>query len=346
MTTEELDLMKKSILDSIESYVGTRLDKLAFVKTEIGIISGVGTKKGNKVTIKGIEYDDVKSIGNIIFPNDCVVFIIVPNAQYNNMFILGQLDDTPANIKGGTINIGDGNFKVDKDGNVTTRGDIRFNNTLYVYDSRFEELKDRYFPLLQVQPYNITESEDDEWVFGFKWNSSIYKSGNIKTMIEYSASDIAEWLSLSVMNLTLSENTSFENYGTSRFDGDVYNSSGGTVFVSDKNEKHDIEDLDIEKSAEFIYSQKPVSYKFNNNDSNRNHHGFIAQDVKESMGDDDWGLYIDQGLSDNKDKEGNKITTKGLRYDEFIADIVATCQYQKQQIDDLRKEIEELKNKK
>ena len=30
--------------------------------------------------------------------------------------------------------------------------------------------------------------------------------------------------------------------------------------------------------------------------------------------------------------------TKGLRYDEYIADIVATCQYQKQQIDEMKKE--------
>ena len=37
--------------------------------------------------------------------------------------------------------------------------------------------------------------------------------------------------------------------------------------------------------------------------------------------------------------------TKGLRYDEYIADIIATCQYQKQQIDEMKKEIKKLQNK-
>ena len=40
------------------------------------------------------------------FEDGCVVYVFIPNGQYNNMFILGQLDDTPANIKGGTIKIG------------------------------------------------------------------------------------------------------------------------------------------------------------------------------------------------------------------------------------------------
>ena len=127
----------------------------------------------------------------------------------------------------------------------------------------------------------------------------------------------------------------------STFTGNVYNSTGGIVFTSDKNSKHDVKELDLKESADFIYSQKPVSYKFNEGTSNRNHHGFIAQDVKESMGDKDWGLYIDQSIND-EDKKG-QVGSIGLRYDEYIADIVATCQYQKQQIEELQKELKELK---
>ena len=125
------------------------------------------------------------------------------------------------------------------------------------------------------------------------------------------------------------------------FNGNVYNSTGGIVFTSDKNSKHDVKELDLKESADFIYSQKPVSYKFNEGTSNRNHHGFIAQDVKESMGDKDWGLYIDQSINDENKK--GQVGSIGLRYDEYIADIVATCQYQKQQIEELQKELKELK---
>ena len=124
------------------------------------------------------------------------------------------------------------------------------------------------------------------------------------------------------------------------FNGNVYNSTGGIAFVSDKNAKHDIKSLDLEESANFIYAQNPVSYKFNNGTSDREHHGFIAQEVKETMGNKDWGIYIDKKINDKNVNEEE--FTKGLRYDEYIADIVATCQYQKQQIDEMKKEIKKI----
>ena len=136
MTNEEVNLLKQAILDSTEAYVDTRFERLPFIKTEIGVIEGVGTNKGNKVRLnkvvkngevikEGILYDDVLSVGNIIFPNGSIVYIFVPNAQYNNMFIMGQLDDTPANIKGGTINIGDGS--------LNTRATVNLPNKLPIF---------------------------------------------------------------------------------------------------------------------------------------------------------------------------------------------------------------------
>ena len=61
------------------------------------------------------------------------------------------------------------------------------------------------------------------------------------------------------------------------------------------------------------------------------------------MGGKDWGIYIDQSINDETKK--NEVGSIGLRYDEYIADIVATCQYQKQQIDEMKKEIKKLQNK-
>ena len=321
----------------MEAYVDTGFERLTVVKTEIEVIEGVGTNKGNKVRLnkvvingevkkEGILYDNVLSVGNIIFPNGSIVYIFVPNAQYNNMFIMGQLDDTPANIKGGTINIGNGSFMVDSNGNVTmTKGQINIANNFIVNDVGDIKINGS---LYMKTPY---DGEGMNW----KVISTKYESADDNTLYfnDMHNQPFLIWNEQS--------GVVFPNAVT--FNNNVYNSTGGIAFVSDKNAKHDIKSLDLEESANFINAQKPVSYKFNNGTSNREHHGFIAQEVKETMGDKDWGIYIDKKINDKNVNEEE--FTKGLRYDEYIADIIATCQYQKQQIDEMKKEIKKLQNK-
>lgn len=92
MTTEELDLIKNSILDVTEAYTNTIIKTLPLTTVEIGIITGVGTNKGNKVLIKDTyEYDNITSISDVIYSNGSVVRLLIPNGQYTNMFILGML---------------------------------------------------------------------------------------------------------------------------------------------------------------------------------------------------------------------------------------------------------------
>ena len=368
MTNEEVNLLKQAILDSTEAYVDTRFERLPFVKTEIGVIEGVGTNKGNKVRLnkvvingevkkEGILYDDVLSVGNIIFPNGSIVYIFVPNAQYNNMFIMGQLDDTPANIKGGTINIGNNAFTVDENGNVLiSKGTINIGNNSFIVDSNGNvsiskgtiNIGNGKF---KVDSNGNTDIHGDIKVDGslkFLWTDD--GSGELPT--GYYDTMYLSYISHAPY-LILTQSVGFENKcdflsgimvdENAKFNGNVYNSTGGIVFVSDKNAKHDIKSLDLEESANFIYAQNPVSYKFNNGTSDREHHGFIAQEVKETMGDKDWGIYIDKKINDKNVNEEE--FTKGLRYDEYIADIIATCQYQKQQIDEMKKEIKKLQNK-
>ena len=94
MTTEELDLIKNSILDVTEAYTNTIIKTLPLTTVDIGIITGVGTNKGNKVLIKDTyEYDNITSISNVIYSNGSVVRLLIPNGQYTNMFILGMLVD-------------------------------------------------------------------------------------------------------------------------------------------------------------------------------------------------------------------------------------------------------------
>ena len=117
---------------------------------------------------------------------------------------------------------------------------------------------------------------------------------------------------------------------------------------SDRNIKHDISALDKEKTAKFIYSLTPSQYKFNAGTSNRYHHGLIAQEVKEAMGADDWGLYIDFNVKGIKryDEHGNIIKEGHLAlcYEELIPDIIATLQSQNNRIKFLETQIPQLQN--
>ena len=117
MTQNEVDIIKNSVIDATEAYVEARLAVLDFVRTQIGVVIEEPTKgtdnkyrhkvRCNKTTnTSGIVYNNVLSVGNIPFPTNSVVFLIAPNAQYSNQFILGKLDDTPCNISAGSITLG------------------------------------------------------------------------------------------------------------------------------------------------------------------------------------------------------------------------------------------------
>ena len=116
MTQNEVSIIKNAVLDATEAYVDARLSMASFVKTEIGVVTANSTVNNkNYHTVQcnassgssGVTYTNVLSVGNIKFPVDSVVFLIAPNAQYSNQFILGKLDTSPANIVGGEIHIGE-----------------------------------------------------------------------------------------------------------------------------------------------------------------------------------------------------------------------------------------------
>ncbi len=130
----------------------------------------------------------------------------------------------------------------------------------------------------------------------------------------------------------------FDWNGNGKFTGTLY-TNDGTVQVSDINLKKNIEVLDKDKASDFIYSLTPTKYKLLNGTSDRYHHGLIAQDVKDKMGDEDWGLYCDV-----EDIDENNIVTNSycaLRYDELIADLIATVQSQNKRIKKLEQKTEQ-----
>ena len=104
---------------------------------------------------------------------------------------------------------------------------------------------------------------------------------------------------------------------------------------SDKNKKNSIKNLTNNYIDIFDHLQ-PVSYKFNDNTSNRIHLGFIAQDVKEAILNSGLKTQDFAGYCEWTDENGE--TTCGLRYSEFIALCV-------DQIQKLKKRTTELENK-
>lgn len=191
-----------------------------------------------------------------------------------------------------------------------------------------------------------TDSSNPEYTSFVLTIDAIQKNGIIMPYIAPEAYFLVDYTGVgSPLKLTNTDMTNYVNcelslWGTGKVkynwhvDGTIY---GNVSSDSDKNIKKDIKALNIENSAQFIYSLIPSEFRFKNGTSNRLHHGLIAQDVKESMGDSDWGLFIDKKITDEEyqdvcvngytGEQTQLLTARyGLRYDELIADLIATVQ--------------------
>ena len=125
------------------------------------------------------------------------------------------------------------------------------------------------------------------------------------------------------------------------------------VNTSDKRLKTDIQP--ISKPVEFIQSLQPCEFHMVSGKSGRKHFGFLAQDVEEALSSStgDAGVLVKypntNKVSDEHEEtidfSDNTTYTYGLRYDEFIAPMVATIQDLYKQVDALKAEIKELKQK-
>lgn len=148
----------------------------------------------------------------------------------------------------------------------------------------------------------------------------------------------------------------------------TYNSTTGTKIASDKNLKKDFITLD-DKYESFFDNLNPLAYRYKLGTSNRIHCGFIAQEVEEALSNagltnqDFGGIAIDTITSDDRetveDENGNVIDDKnssinylldhgfdkkyGLIYEEFMALSINQTQKLKKKVNDLEKEIQELK---
>jgi len=124
----------------------------------------------------------------------------------------------------------------------------------------------------------------------------------------------------------------------------------GAIQTSDRNLKTEITNSAL--GLDFVKALRPVSYKWISGGKHfeyaeddltksnptitdvagkRNHYGLIAQEVKEVLGDTDFGGWVSEDVTDENAKQS-------LRYDQFIAPLIKAVQ-------ELNAEIETLKTK-
>ena len=117
---------------------------------------------------------------------------------------------------------------------------------------------------------------------------------------------------------------------------------------SDARLKENIDTLAKDDSESLIYGLRPVQFTWkNNSDKGRIHHGFIAQELKELIGDNDLAMYSPPSEQIIPTQDGDRTVTNyaGINYTELIPDLVAVVQKQHEEIEELKEKINELQEK-
>lgn len=236
--------------------------------------------------------------------------------------VINLLSGGTINLTGKNIAITSDNFSVTKEGKMTCNdanieGDINaktFKSEFYYNGQKYSEMRlsaegyeDNVGYLIMQELISILGAKLRHTIIT-PTSVGVYEDGYPKT------GDYAEV-----------ETAGFFTNGTAYL-------GSSPVISSDKSIKINIQSLDTHKSSDFIYALNPVEYKYKDGTSDRLHHGFIAQELHDSM-QSDWGVYCDANI-DTGEKGG-----KAIRYEELIADLVATVQSQNERISDLEKKL-------
>lgn len=140
--------------------------------------------------------------------------------------------------------------------------------------------------------------------------------------------------------------------------------ASATILTSDRNQKKNEKEFEDDFIIKLVMGLIPKSFQFKDNNSNRTHYGFIAQDVEqliESLGitSQDMAAFIKTPNTRSKEMEYDEhcaepeVIPKGekgygfqysLRYEELIAPLYKFCQILYRQNQSQQEEINNLKN--
>ena len=134
-----------------------------------------------------------------------------------------------------------------------------------------------------------------------------------------------------------------------------------TINTSDERLKKDISAIDKKTALKLLSAVQPVTYKLIDGTSGRTHWGMVSQQIEQAMAaagltDKDFAGFIrspkyDTYETGETDEEGIPVTVQrpvedeyiyGLRYDEFIAPLLAGWQAQQEQLDEQQVQISAL----
>lgn len=236
--------------------------------------------------------------------------------------VINLLSGGTINLTGKNIAITSDNFSVTKEGKMTCNdanieGDINaktFKSEFYYNGQKYSEMR------LSAEGY-----EDNVGYLIMQELISILGAKLRRTIITPTSVGVYEDGYPKTGDYAEVETAGFFTNGTAYL-------GSSPVISSDKSIKINIQSLDTHKSSDFIYALNPVEYKYKDGTSDRLHHGFIAQELHDSM-QSDWGVYCDANI-DTGENGG-----KAIRYEELIADLVATVQSQNERISELEKKL-------
>jgi len=236
--------------------------------------------------------------------------------------VINLLSGGTINLTGKNIAITSDNFSVTKEGKMTCNdanieGDINaktFKSEFYYNGQKYSEMR------LSAEAY-----EDDVGYLIMQELISILGAKLRHTIITPTSVGVYEDGYPKTGDYAKVETAGFFTSGTAYL-------GSSPVIASDKSIKINIQSLDTKNSSDFIYALNPVEYKYKDGTSDRLHHGFIAQELHDSM-QSDWGVYCDANI-DTGENGG-----KAIRYEELIADLVATVQSQNERISELEKKL-------
>lgn len=236
--------------------------------------------------------------------------------------VINLLSGGIINLTGKNIAITSDNFSVTKEGKMTCNdanieGDINaktFKSEFYYNGQKYSEMR------LSAEAY-----EDNVGYLIMQELISILGTKLRRTIITPTSVGVYEDGYPKTGDYAEVETAGFFTNGTAYL-------GSSPVISSDKSIKINIQSLDTHKSSDFIYALNPVEYKYKDGTSDRLHHGFIAQELHDSM-QSDWGVYCDANI-DTGENGG-----KAIRYEELIADLVATVQSQNERIAELEKKL-------
>ncbi|MFN8286875.1 MAG: tail fiber domain-containing protein [Chitinophagales bacterium] len=191
--------------------------------------------------------------------------------------------------------------------------------------------------------------------------SQYFRVGASDSTSLYNYADVTYWAAFSsgtptvglYMNRTGDDIEPFGNgltlLGTSAYRWEAVYAANGTIQTSDARLKKNI--IDLDRGVGAVMKLHPVSYEWKNEEDGKGVQiGFLAQEVEKVVPEAVQHDFITQAEIDAAVKAGKpapKYTDiYGMKYVELIPVLTKAIQEQQQQIEDLKKEIQNLKNNK